>query len=127
MVQGGLNCLYKPAPFRPTQCTGGPLGMDAGAEQTFVGVNIADTGNNTAVHNKRFDGLRVPLGPVVKISRGDLVTERFRPACPEEMLLFAISVMLYNIMDHTESANVVKAQLRTVIQPKNKMIVRGGR
>ena len=109
MVQSGPNCTNKPMPFLFAQCAGGPLGMDACAEQAFVGVNVADTGNNPAIHNKRLDGLRTPLGLVVQISRGDLATERFRSARLEEMLLFAISVMLYNIMDHAESAGVVKA------------------
>jgi len=61
-----LDCHHQCSASLQTQAASFGAGIDSRAKQCLVGVNVSNSGNNVAIHQRRFDGDATSPGVVVQ-------------------------------------------------------------
>src|SRR5262249_48828628 len=76
-AQRGADRLNQPDIARPADAAACARGMDAGAEQRLVRIDVAHAAHQMVVHEEVFDGRVAPAGSLEQPARVESALERF--------------------------------------------------
>jgi hypothetical protein len=94
------------------------FGMNPGAPQAFIGVDIADAAHHTLIEQQRFDARFSRLNPRAKFVHGDF--QRLQSQAAEDAFVVSIGEQRHA----AEPANVVVTELAAIIEREKNVCVK---
>jgi len=99
------------------------LRCNPGGEENFIGIDVADTGNETAVHQQRLHGDPPAASQGEQVVGDESWSEGFEALLAGKIRLQLRGVVRRPNHDRAESAAVVEADIQAIVQVQHQVIV----
>ena len=105
---------------READFASGEGGADAGHEEGFAGVDVADADDAVAVHDEGLDGGLAVAGEVVEVAGGEVGAEGFGAEVFEEGMEGGVAM---DPLDGAEAAGVVEPEFHAGVEAESDVVV----
>jgi hypothetical protein len=116
LAQGGPDAAPQAAGFVVRQAVAAAQGMEARPVQRFVGVDVAQAGDESLIEEKRFQRSGVSVEAIPQNARGKAIGHGFRPESPQ----YAGRVVHQE--DLAELASVRESQIPAVLKVETRVL-----